>query len=201
MPARDGDLTPYARIRDAALEGFARDGVAATSIRGVAAAAGVSPGLVQHHFATKAALRRAVDEHVLAVVAEGLAGVGRDSAAGDPVEEVGDRITAVVREHHLALLYVARSVADGDPGGLDMFDGLVAVADAQIARLAEEDLLAPGVDRTWAALHGVVLNLATVLMSRAVSRHLPEDFLEPAQLERWNQATTALFRRGFYHPE
>ena len=50
--------------------GFARDGVKATSIRDVAAAAGVSPGLVQHHFATKAALREAVDERVLAIATE-----------------------------------------------------------------------------------------------------------------------------------
>jgi len=43
------DLNAAARIRNAALEGFAANGVAATSIRDVAAAAGVSPGLVQHH--------------------------------------------------------------------------------------------------------------------------------------------------------
>jgi hypothetical protein len=39
------DLTGLARIRNAALEGFARDGAAGTSLRDVAKAAGVSPGL------------------------------------------------------------------------------------------------------------------------------------------------------------
>jgi AcrR family transcriptional regulator len=48
MPALPSDLSTYARIRNAALEGFATRGVAATSIRDVATAAGVSPGLVQH---------------------------------------------------------------------------------------------------------------------------------------------------------
>ena len=54
------DLTPAARIRDAALARFARDGLADTSIRDVARTAGLSPGLVQHHFKTKANLRDAV---------------------------------------------------------------------------------------------------------------------------------------------
>ena len=61
------DLTGLARIRNAALEGFARDGVAATSIRDVAKRAGVSPGLVQHYFQSKAALVEAVNAHVLAI--------------------------------------------------------------------------------------------------------------------------------------
>ncbi len=56
------------RIRNAALKIFAAQGASATSLRTVAAAAGVSLGLVQHHFATKAGLIKAVDDHVLALV-------------------------------------------------------------------------------------------------------------------------------------
>src|SRR5947209_13632787 len=44
----DSDLTGKARIRDAAMALFAKQGVAATSLRAVARAAGVSPGLVVH---------------------------------------------------------------------------------------------------------------------------------------------------------
>src|SRR2546428_10971298 len=65
VAARDSDLTAAARIRNAALRHFAARGVAATSIRDVARAARVSPGLVQHHFRAKARLRRAVDEFVI----------------------------------------------------------------------------------------------------------------------------------------
>ena len=53
-----------------------RKASAATSLRAVAAAAGVSLGLVQHHFATKAGLIKAVDDYVLAVV------IDLDHAAG-----------------------------------------------------------------------------------------------------------------------
>jgi TetR/AcrR family transcriptional regulator, regulator of cefoperazone and chloramphenicol sensitivity len=64
MTAAD-DLTARARIRDAALRQFAEQGFERSTIRGIAATAGVSPGLVRHHFGSKEALRDAVDEHVL----------------------------------------------------------------------------------------------------------------------------------------
>ncbi|PRC54276.1 TetR/AcrR family transcriptional regulator, partial [Mycobacterium sp. ITM-2017-0098] len=56
------------RIQAAALKSFATHGTGATTMRGVAAAAGVSLGSVQHHFATKAGLIDAVDEYVLRLI-------------------------------------------------------------------------------------------------------------------------------------
>lgn len=55
-------LTARARIRDAALARFGTDGVAGTSVRAVAADAGVSAALVLHHFDSKEGLRQACDE-------------------------------------------------------------------------------------------------------------------------------------------
>jgi AcrR family transcriptional regulator len=59
------DLTARARILDTALAQFAAHGMRGTTIRGVAEAAGVSPGLVHHHFGSKQKLREACDEHVM----------------------------------------------------------------------------------------------------------------------------------------
>lgn len=58
------DITARARIRDAAVAQFASHGFG-VSVRGIAEAAGVSPGLVIHHFGSKAGLREACDELVL----------------------------------------------------------------------------------------------------------------------------------------
>ncbi len=192
------DLTGLARIRNAALESFARDGVAATSIRDVAKEAGVSPGLVQHYFSTKAALVEAVNGHVVRIATDAFADL---SESGSPIEaqqELGDRVTAFVREHPTALLYVARSAADGEEAALEIFDAFVAIAQDQWQRLADHDLLRPDADLTWTALHAVVLVLGTVLLRDAVDRHLPQPFFTPAQLERWNAASNALFRLGTY---
>jgi AcrR family transcriptional regulator len=195
--APPSDLTAVARIRNAALDGFARDGAAATSIRGVAEAAGVSPGLVQHHFPSKAELRRAVNEYVIWVARDAFEDVSVGENADDIFEEFGKRITAFVREHPTALRYVARAAAEGDPAALELFDGFVAIAEEHQTRLADAGLLEPGLDRTWAALNLVVFNLGTVMLEQAIDRHLPEPFVRPKSLERWNAASTALFRRGF----
>lgn len=63
------DLTAVARIRDAAIDQFGRNGFG-TSVRAIATAAGVSPGLVIHHFGSKDKLRRACDDHIAESILE-----------------------------------------------------------------------------------------------------------------------------------
>ena len=192
------DLTGLARIRNAALEGFARDGVAGTTLRDVAKTAGVSPGLVQHHFATKAALVEAVGAHVVGLASEAF---GDLLAAGTPVQsqkQLGDRVTAFVAEQPTALLYVARAVAEGDKAAAAVFDAFVEIAKGRWQTLADQGLLRDDADITWAALHGVTLILGTVLYQAQIGRHLPEAFMTAEELERWNAAGNALFREGLY---
>lgn len=77
------DLTPRARIRDAAILRFATDGLDA-SLRTIASDAGVSPGLILHHFGSRAGLRESCDAHVLELVRHNkssvLAGTGAPGA-------------------------------------------------------------------------------------------------------------------------
>ena len=198
MVTATSDLTGLARIRNAALEGFARNGVRATSLRDVAKAAGVSPGLVQHHFATKDALVRAVNDYVVAIAADAFSDLPETGSPLEVQKELGDRVTAFVAEQPTALLYVARSAADGDETTLRIFDAFVEIARGLWQRLADHGVLRRDADVTWSALHGVVLVLGTVLFREAIDRHLPESFFAPEELERWNVATNALFRQGMY---
>jgi AcrR family transcriptional regulator len=185
--------SPFERIRDAALESFARDGVRATSIRGVAAAAGVSPGLVQHYFPSKAVLRAAVDAHVTEVARAALA---VRPVEGDVVEDIAERLTRLVADHFVALRYVARGVAEGDEAALAVFDTITRLGRDQLAKFSEAGLLREGLDLEWAALHTVLINLGTVILEPGVSRQLGRPFLDEHQVERWKQATTALFVGG-----
>src|SRR6195952_2112254 len=57
------DLTAAARIRDAAIEQFGEHGFS-VGLRAIAAAAGVSAGLVIHHFGSKEGLRLACDDFI-----------------------------------------------------------------------------------------------------------------------------------------
>jgi TetR/AcrR family transcriptional regulator, regulator of cefoperazone and chloramphenicol sensitivity len=188
MPERAAE-----RIVAAALEGFARDGVKATSIRDVASAAGVSPGLVQHYFPSKAALRAAVDDHVTRIARTALE---VRAVEGDIVDDLAERLTALVADHFVALRYVARGVAESDDAALAIFDTLTQLCRDQLADLDRQGILRPRLDLEWAALHTVLINLGTVIMEPGVSRQLRRPFLSTRQVERWKEATTELFVGG-----
>jgi AcrR family transcriptional regulator len=197
LPVRSTDLSTSARIRNAALEGFAERGVRGTSIRDVASTAGVSAGLVQHHFGTKAGLREAVDEYVIAVAIETFENLVGGDSDEEAWQAMGDTTTAWVRDNAVAVRYVARGLSEGDPGAAKIFAALVQVARSSwLAPLADQGALHSDVDRDWAAIHVIVFNLASVLLEPAISRELPAPFFTPEQLQRWNVATTELYRRG-----
>jgi AcrR family transcriptional regulator len=182
------------RVRAAALELFATRGTVATSLRMVAGTAGVSVGLVQHHFATKAGLVKAVNDHAMAVVGAALAAPLADSA--DPVAELGQRVTALITEHTDVVDYLARALVDDTPTGAAMFAGLVTIVTAQWDQLREQRRTRPDLDPTWAALNPLVLVLGAVLLREHVGRHLGEPFTTPTQLRRWEHAVNALLREG-----
>ncbi|MCR6493521.1 helix-turn-helix domain-containing protein [Cellulomonas sp. P24] len=82
MRAAPDDLTASARIRAAAMRLFAERGFDATSIRDVAAEAGVSSSLVVHHFKTKAQLKEATDARLISALTSMPADVPTDAGGG-----------------------------------------------------------------------------------------------------------------------
>ena len=193
MRASAPKTSTYDRIVAAALEGFATNGVKATSIRDVAAAAEVSPGLVQHYFTSKGALRAAVDEHVTEVARAALS--VRDPK-GDVIEDIAQRLTELVADHFVALRYVARGVAESDEAAMGIFDTLTDLCRQQLAALQRAGMLRADLDLEWAALHTVLINLGTVMLEPGVTRQLGRPFLAKRQVQRWKDATTALFVAG-----
>src|ERR1700733_9783726 len=129
MPTQD-DLTARARIRQAALDQFAEHGFERTTIRGIAAAAGVSLGLVRHHFGSKQELRDAVDAYVMAEIrhveqeTREIAGDG-----GDLGPAIGSR--EAVRPFQR---YLVRGMLDGSPTFAAMFDQLVELTERWIVQ-------------------------------------------------------------------
>src|SRR3954452_24098995 len=87
--ADDADLTARARIRDAAIRRFGADGFGA-SVRAIAADAGISPGLVIHHFGSKEGLREVCDEHVLRLIREAETEALTESTPADWLAQLAD---------------------------------------------------------------------------------------------------------------
>src|SRR5664279_5452524 len=122
----DRDLTARANIRNAALRLFAERGHDAVTVREIATAAGVSPGLVLHHFGSKDGLRAAVD----AQAAESFDTIFAEISGHDLAEMLanGEATTSVAEAFARAFphgsplpAYLRRLLLTDDPAGAALF--------------------------------------------------------------------------------
>ncbi|MCK8115371.1 TetR/AcrR family transcriptional regulator [Anaerosoma tenue] len=115
---RTDDRTTAARIRDAAILRFGEVGFGKATVRDIAADAGVSPGLVLHHFGSKAGLREACDEHVVAEF-----GRSRIEAVESGTTDPFAAMAGVQGEQHL-MRYFLQGLRDNSPGAGRLFRSL-----------------------------------------------------------------------------
>jgi AcrR family transcriptional regulator len=189
------DLTAYARIRNAALELFAARGAAGTTIREVARAAGVSAGLVQHHFGTKDGLRKAVDEFVVADALSTITGL--PESLEERSAEFASRMGAVTRDRPAAVLYLARAASEGTELGKSAFREIVDHGVREFRAMEEAGQLGPGLDLEWAVLQMLLFNLSTIMFEPAIEHALGESIMTEEGRKRVNAAATRLFTAGF----
>ena len=88
-----------AKLLNAALELFAGRGYAATSVDAIADEAGVSAGLLYHHFDSKAAVLNAIFEQSLADVQSTFAAADREPAAADRLPALLHAAAAIMPKH------------------------------------------------------------------------------------------------------
>jgi AcrR family transcriptional regulator len=181
------------KIRDAALAEFAGRGVESTSLREVATRAGVSVGLIQHHFGTKGDLVDAVNRHVTDLLQDVLA------SGPEPVtvDDFGQQVMQLFTKHTVVADYLARALVDDTPFGAAIFDTLIGMGIARWRRRTAVGQAAEDLDAPWAAMNMVVLVIGTVLLRPHIERQLPGPLLSPDQLARWGAAVNALMSRGY----
>ncbi len=160
------DLTARARIRDAAMAQFAEHGFDRATIKGIAAAAGVSTGLVQHHFKTKERLREACDEVAVRILTEQVAVL-------DHVDEEVRRpgfAAALYAKSPLLVRYVIRAFLEGTPAAATLFDLMVSATERFLSA-TDPDRFPPGSARArdGATLMGA-MHLGPAILHEQVSR-------------------------------
>jgi AcrR family transcriptional regulator len=191
------DLTAKARIRDTALELFAARGVASTSLRAVAKAAGVSPALVVHHFGSKDGLCQAVDRAVVRRFTLALGEVPIESDGQGLLARRSELITALVRSEPVICEYIARTLPEGSAASSDLFRRIFAAASADDA-LTGAGALRPDTDDFWRAVQQIVLLVGPLILRPLVERELGESLYEGDNVERWMNANVDLLLRGMY---
>jgi AcrR family transcriptional regulator len=201
----DGDLTARALIRDRALALFAERGPDAVTVREIAAAAGVSPALVVHHYGSKQGLREAVDAHVA-----GVFDAMFRSAAENPEQLAGGpRAVASFAELMLTYLppdspvpaYLRRLLLAGDTAGRDLFRRWFSLSAAMTDGLVAAGIMRPSADPAVRAAFVMINDLAVVLFRDHLADVLGVDPLSPDGIRRWAIDVVTAYTEGVFREE
>lgn len=139
LNSQNMDLTARVRLRNAAIECFAIDGFDAP-VRAIASRAGVSAGLVRHHFGSKEVLREACDAAVLDTLRE-VKSSAVAMSSGQLLE-----LLAQADQYGALLLYILRSVRDGGSGARAFVEHMITDAQEYTRKGVETGLLKPSYD-------------------------------------------------------
>ncbi|GAA3146308.1 TetR/AcrR family transcriptional regulator [Nonomuraea roseoviolacea] len=166
------DLTARARIREAALRQFGELGFERATIRGIAETAGVSSGLVRHHFGSKEALREACDEFLVKTLRR-----VRDATFDDPMLTRANPVAMAQAAFGPYQPYLVRALVEGRAEPL--FDEMVRAGEQWLAEADAERADPPFADRKARATVSTAMALAVTILHRHVSRSLGVDVASP----------------------
>lgn len=188
------DLNTPARIRAAAIRCFAADGFRKTSIRTIAAAAEVSPGLVIHHFGSKEKLREACDEQVLQAM------VQRANSKANPIglQAVMREYLADPDEYNVDVDYLGKALAEDSPVGRKFAEIMTDETEAIIKAGIAEGTMNPSSDTRVVAAMIVMTSLSILTMPGYLSRTLGFESINPELMRRMALPSLELYTHGLY---
>lgn len=183
------DLTARARIRDAALVEFAERGFKGATLKAVAEAAGVSIGLVQHHFGSKQGLQEACDAHVRDTM------LGAASQVQDGAEVTPEFIRGMYEANELSVRYLARALVEGSPVAVALFEEGAGAAELFLTQNWPDAYPLGGAEVRERAAVMAAMHLSTIVLHEHLSRRLGSDALNRANLPRLGMAMIDLYAR------
>jgi len=199
--AEDGDLTGRAVIRNAALRLFAELGHDAVTMRQIAAAAGVSPSLVVHHFGSKEGLRAAVDAYagrafdsLFAMDEHDVA----DAVTGDGWMSVAEMFARAFPPGSPLPAYLRRLLLTNDPAGAALFGRWFNQTHQLLNSMTEIGATRPSEDPMVRAAFLLVNDLALLLLRNQVAAAIGVDPLTPEGMARWAKEVTAVYQQGAF---
>jgi TetR/AcrR family transcriptional regulator, regulator of cefoperazone and chloramphenicol sensitivity len=199
--ADDGDLTAKANIRNAALRLFAERGHDAVTVREIAAAAGVSPALVVHHFGSKDGLRAAVDGYA-AQAFDALFEMDEQDLAeavtGDNWVSVAEMFARAFPHGSPLPAYLRRLLLVNDPAGAALFGRWYTQTRRLLDSMTDIGAARPGEDPAVRAAFLLVNDLALILLRNQIAAAIGVDPLTPEGITRWAREVTAVYTEGAF---
>lgn len=197
---RQDDLTAKARIRDAAIAVVVEQGATGLTARRVAKRAGVSPGLVTHHYGSMEGLQEACDHHVAALVREAKRDAMAQGAGLDPLGAVrASQATTVIG-------YLARRLSGDAPAVAGLVDEMVDDAADYLAEGEASGMVRPTDDPRARAAIVVIWSLGALVLHDHLHRLLGVDLTDPDLQDgpdflRYARPAMEAFGRGLLTPE
>jgi len=114
----------------------------------------------------------------------------------DPLTVAGKRIVATFIEQPHLIKYLGRSIVDSGEVGRRMFFWLYDLSMAQGESFDARGMFDDDFDRTWGALHPLILRLGAFLMADYLDELLGEPFATSTQITRWEASFNRLIRQG-----
>jgi TetR/AcrR family transcriptional regulator, regulator of cefoperazone and chloramphenicol sensitivity len=191
----DADLTAEARIRDAALARFPRDGFEGTTMRAIAEDAGVSPALVVHHYGSKEGLRKACDAHVVDRIRTVKGEAIESDSLTDPSAMAGGFQIA-----EPLMRYLGWALTTGSDDAAMLFDEMVDES-VRLTTMAEEHgAMVAGPDvRTRSAVM-LSMQMGSLVLQEHLRRYLDIDPLSVEGIMAISRATLEIFSGAMFAP-
>ncbi|WP_167098929.1 TetR/AcrR family transcriptional regulator [Mycobacterium sp. DL592] len=181
---RSADLTAASRIRDAAIELFGSRGFD-VGVRAIAEAAGVSPGLVIHHFGSKDGLRKACDDYVAEEIRSDKSQAIQSTDAASWLAQVAE-----IESYAPLMAYLVRSMQTGGELARHLWNTMIANVESYLDDGVRAGTIRPSRDPAGRAKYLAMAGGGAFLLYlqlhdnptdlRAVLRDYSNDMMMPA---------------------
>ncbi|MCP5180372.1 MAG: TetR/AcrR family transcriptional regulator [Pseudomonadales bacterium] len=192
-----------ARLLLSAMRLFGERGFDGVSVREIATDAGVSVGLIKHHYGSKAGLRQAVDEYFIGRFEAFYGNSERpveNLRGGEVIATVDAWVASVADEWPVFSRYFRRALLEQTDWGAALFQRYFDLVRASIERLDAQGRLRSDVDRLWLPFLFIFLETGTLLLDPYIESVLGRSGYEPDLWKRRYRAYGDMIARGVMVP-
>lgn len=191
------------RLLHVAMRQFAALGFDGVTVRSIASEAGVSAGLIKHHFGSKEGLRDAVDALFLqrtgAAIERAIrATQGLDATGVAEYEKAW--LARYANEWPDFVAYLRRAILEASPWGLNLFRRYYESIRHAVDRWDVEGRVRADIDRLWLPLLYTFLLIGPLVLDPHIKAMLGRSTYEPDMWVRYRQAFHSLLWHGAETP-
>ncbi len=191
------------RLIQVAMRLFAEKGFDGVTVRDISAAADVSVGLINHHFASKEGLRQAVDEYFHRRTAAAIERAIQATSNLDPAQ-VGEYerqwILKYADEWPDFVAYMRRALMDASPWGEKLFRRYFDSIRSMVDRFDADGRIAPDADRLFLPLIYLFILIGPLVLDPYIKSLLGKSSYDPDMWARFQRAAVSMFWKGVGAP-